>query len=801
VVTESYTSETIKVLEGLEAVRLRPAMYIGDTGLRGLHHLVYEVVDNSIDEAMAGFCSQIEVAIQSDNSITVVDNGRGIPVDIHKDQGKPAVEVVLTVLHAGGKFDKKNYQVSGGLHGVGVSCVNALSSFLEVQVSRDGFIHKQSYEKGIPTGPLKKGESTDNTGTQITFKADDGIFSSVVYHYDILAKRLRELAFLNKGITIVLKDFREEEREETFFYENGLEDFISFLNKGKNPIHPNVFRIQGEQDGVIVDIGIQYNESYSENVFSFVNNINTIEGGTHLSGFRSALTRVINQYIKNSQAKGKEKHSLSGDDSREGLTAVISIRVPNPQFEGQTKTKLGNSEVQGIVEQITNAKLKADFEENPRDAKKIINKAIQAAQAREAAKRARELTRRKSILASGSLPGKLADCQTRDREKSELYIVEGDSAGGSAKMGRDREFQAILPLKGKILNVEKARIDKMLNHDEIRTLITAIGTGIGKDEFDIEKCRYGKIIIMTDADVDGSHIRTLLLTFFFRHMFPLIETGRIFIAQPPLFKIEKGKEHIYLHDEGELNKMLDEIGVRGVEMSRFNEREKNWDSKAIERFMEIFSLFEKEDKNLRRRGETLNNLLKQWDEKRQRLPEILLRFGDESVFFPDTEHMNNYLEKRPDWVFSKSSEEIHDNQNIIEKIEFHHVSEMEEMIKELNEMGILLEDCLQGSGKARYLMTISGENFELSSMALFLETLRKNARSSMKVQRYKGLGEMNPDQLWETTMDPTVRHLVKVTLDDVVHADKIFTVLMGDEVEPRRAYIEKHALEVTNLDI
>lgn len=799
-----YTSDTIKVLEGLEAVRLRPAMYIGDIGVRGLHHLVYEVVDNSIDEAMAGHCEKITVTIGKDGSILVTDDGRGIPVDIHKDQGKSALEVVLTVLHAGGKFDKKNYQVSGGLHGVGVSCVNALSLRLDAEVHRDGKVHRQSFEKGIPVGAMVTGEDTDLRGTRIRFLPDHTIFNVTEFQYDILAKRLRELAFLNKGITISLKDDRDERTDE-FYYENGIIDFITHLNRGKARLHENVFLMTGEQDGVQVEVGIQYNDTYAENVFSYVNNINTIEGGTHLSGFRSALTRVINTYAKNNNlVREKDKVSLAGDDSREGLTSVVSVRVPNPQFEGQTKTKLGNGEVAGIVEKIVGETLRMTFEEDPKAAKLIVGKAVAAAQAREAARKARELTRRKSVLASGSLPEKLADCRTKDRERSELYIVEGDSAGGSAKSGRDSEYQAILPLKGKILNVEKARIDKMLAHDEIRTLITAIGTGIGTDEFDLEACRYGKIIIMTDADVDGSHIRTLLLTFFFRHMAPLIESGRVYIAQPPLFKVEKGKTITYIHDENKLNDMLDEIAFSGeIGMHRMGGSDREWSSDEVREIINIFNGFVEADGRLRRRGETLEGYLNQYEEGMP-LPKFLIRRRDERLWLRDEQACNDLLASRPEWRLARPGleDDPQAEGEIVEKFEISIAERLDQDIARLAELGIDEKDCFPKTlGDHRYTVIVGGEEHELSALNMLPETVRKKGRANLKVQRYKGLGEMNPDQLWETTMDPDVRRLVRVTLDDIVQADKIFTVLMGDEVEPRRAYIEKHALEAMNLDV
>ncbi|RLF41728.1 MAG: DNA topoisomerase (ATP-hydrolyzing) subunit B [Thermoplasmata archaeon] len=629
---EGYDTDSIQVLEGLSAVRKNPAMYIGSTDERGLHHLVYEVVDNSVDEALAGYATRIEVILNKDGSITVIDDGRGIPVSIHKKYGKSGVELVMTTLHAGGKFNDQVYKVSGGLHGVGVSCVNALSTWLEVKVRRDGKEYFQRYERGVPVTPLKEIGLSSKSGTTITFLPDPQVFETVDIKYDVIANRLKELAFLNAGLEIEIRDERNN-RRDVFRYDGGIKEFVKYINRNKTPLHPEPIYFYAEREDLEVEIAIQYTDSYTENIFTFANNINTHEGGAHLSGFKSALTRVMNDYGRKNNLFDREDFSLSGEDCREGITAVISVKLRSPQFEGQTKTKLGNSEVKGIVESLTNEKLSEFFEEHPNIAKIILGKAITASRAREAARKARELTRRKGLLESTSLPGKLADCSSRDPSKSELYIVEGDSAGGSAKQGRDREFQAILPLRGKILNVEKARMDKILKNNEILALITAIGTGIG-DEFNIEKARYHKIILMTDADVDGEHIRTLLLTFFFRYMRPLIEEGYLYIAQPPLYKISKGKQVFYAYSERERIEKVRELGENGV-----------------------------------------------------------------------------------------------------------------------------------------------------------------------NIQRYKGLGEMNPSQLWETTMDPKNRKMIKVTVDDAVKADELFTILMGEKVEPRREFIEAHAREVVNLDI
>ncbi len=631
-----YDAKSIQVLKGLEAVRRRPSMYIGDTGTRGLHHLVYEVVDNSIDEAMAGFCDSIKVVLNADGSVEVTDNGRGIPVDMHPTQHKPALEVVMTMLHAGGKFDHQTYKVSGGLHGVGVSVVNALSELCTVEVTRDGEVYTQSYVRGEPAGQVKKIGKGQKSGTKTTFRPDPEIFPKTVFSFDVLAARMRELAFLNKGLKIEIVD-EARDKKEVFCYSGGLKQFVEYLNENKTPIHPKPVVLERAREGLEVEIALQYNDGYQENIFSFVNNINTIEGGTHLSGFKAALTRSVNNYAAKNNLLKNASFVIEGEDAREGLTAIIAVRIPDPQFEGQTKTKLGNSEAKGIVESIVGEGLGEFFEENPSVARRIMEKVIAAGRSREAARKARELTRRKSALDSGGLPGKLADCSMTDPASCEIFIVEGDSAGGNAKQGRDRRFQAILPLKGKILNVEKARIDKILSNDEVRAMITALGTGIGEEDFDADKARYGKIIIMTDADIDGSHIRTLILTFFFRHMKPLVEAGHVFIAQPPLFRVKKGNKEVYAYSDEEKDRLVTEMGgAKGI-----------------------------------------------------------------------------------------------------------------------------------GIG----------------------------------LQRYKGLGEMNPEQLWKTTMDPETRTLLQVTLEDGAEANHIFTMLMGDEVEPRRKFIEENAKYVRNLDV
>jgi len=629
----AYDATKIQVLKGLEGVRKRPSMYVGSTGARGLHHLVYEVVDNSIDEAMAGYCTHIDVTLHADGSVTVADNGRGIPVDLHATEKRPALEVVMTTLHSGGKFDTESYKVSGGLHGVGVSVVNALSEWLVAIVHRGGKIYRQRYSRGTVDSPLEVVGQTDKTGTVISFSPDPEIFKERDFDFDVLHHRLRELAFLNKGLEIIFEDERTGKKVE-MCYQGGISSFVNFLNENKNVLHPRPITIEKERDGVIVEVAMQYNDSYSENISTFVNNINTLEGGTHLAGFKAALTRTINNYALKEGLLKKGAPALSGEDVREGLTAVLSIKMPSPQFEGQTKTRLGNSEIKGLVESVVSDALAEFLEEHPKEARRAVEKCLAAARARDAARKARELARRKGVLNSGSLPGKLADCSSRHPEECELFIVEGDSAGGSAKMGRDRTFQAILPLRGKVLNVEKARLDKALGNEEIKTIITALGTGVGTDEFDITKARYHKVIIMTDADVDGSHIRTLLLTFFFRYMRGLVENGYVYIAKPPLFRVKKGKQEIYCQDETERDAAIEKLGAKGV-----------------------------------------------------------------------------------------------------------------------------------------------------------------------TVQRYKGLGEMNPDQLWETTMDPERRTVVQVTLEDAREADRIFSILMGDAVEPRRQFIEENALNVRNLDV
>ncbi len=801
-----YDATSIQVLEGTEAVRMRPAMYIGDTTSRGLHHLVYEVVDNSVDEHMGGHCDAIEVAINANETLTVIDNGRGIPVDIHKTEKKPAVEVALTTLHAGGKFDHRSYKVSGGLHGVGVSVVNALSDWLEVEVKRDGQIHHQRYERGKTASKLTVIGKTKTTGTKVTFKPDKTIFKEIhTFSYDILAKRLRELAFLNKGLTIKLTDKRgDKEKENIFKFDGGIISFVEHLNANKNPLHKVIY-FSREKDHVTIEVALQYNDGYAENVFSFANNINTIEGGTHLSGFRSALTRAINQHAKNKNML-KNDVAISGDDTREGLTAVISAKIPNPQFEGQTKTKLGNSEVEGLAASLTLEALSGFFEENPPIANKVVDKVILASRAREAARKARELTRRKGALESGGLPGKLADCSEKDASLCELYLVEGDSAGGSAKQGRDRTFQAILPLKGKILNVEKARLDKMLSNEEIRTIITALGVGIG-DEFNLEKLRYHKLIIMCDADVDGSHIRTLLLTLLYRHMKPLIENGYIYIAQPPLYKVKRGQREEYIESESQMNNLILDLGTDGLKFTKLKGKQQVTDAQ----FKEILSILvelEHVSDILYKRGVDFNKYIINIDKKSRKYP----------VYIVKVEHLTHYVYDDKELAkLTKGEEEA----NYIEVFEH---EDLEDIEKRLVKFGLSVENFKKTeevpveinkgkrSKKSKKKTTSEGavplyaietekEKIEFVALEQALSFVRTQATKGIHIQRYKGLGEMNPQQLWETTMDPARRTILKVELEDAVEADKTFTTLMGDEVEPRRAFIEANAHEAKNLDI
>ena len=789
---EAYDAASIKVLGDLEAVRKRPAMYIGSTGAMGLHHLVWEVVDNSVDEALAGYCDRIDVVVHSDNSVTVIDNGRGIPVDLHMEEGRSAAEVVMTVLHAGGKFDTNSYKVSGGLHGVGVSVVNALAERLDLEIWRDGYTWEQSYERGKPIQPLKRAGKTERRGTKITFLPDAKILDTIDFNYDTLAQRLRELSFLNKGLTIRLKDERTNKQAE-FHYHGGIAEFIKHLNKNKEVLHPTPIYAEADRDDVHMEFALQYNDGYAETVFSFANNINTVDGGTHLSGFRSALTRAINQYGQNQGLFKDVKENLQGEDVREGLVAVISVKLPQPQFEGQTKGKL-NSDIQSTVASFVYEKLMEAFEKNPTVGRKVCAKAIDASRAREAARKARELTRRKGALDSGGLPGKLADCQERDPERCELFLVEGDSAGGSAKQGRDRRYQAILPLRGKILNVEKARFDKMLGHEEIRALITALGTGIGKDDFDVTKLRYSKIIIMTDADVDGSHIRTLLLTFFYRQMPELVERGHVYIAQPPLYLIKKGKSLRYIRDEKEFRREIMrratedhtvEVGdgkktkLQGGELTNF--------LMALAEYVELFDKLEK------RLGDErpINALLKAELGKKMELENkdklelvaselkaegftITLRLDEEHNLYTLTFASETLGERTIDW-------------DLVSSADYKRLLDLYRRVRDYD--------------KPPFIIATNGTQLTIEDRWQLLEHVMALGKKAFTVQRFKGLGEMNPDQLWQTTMDAEQRVLLQVKVEDHVEADSIFTVLMGDVVEPRRQFIEDNALDVKNLDI
>jgi len=805
-----YDATTITVLEGIEAVRKRPAMYIGDTSVRGFHHCVYEVVDNSIDEALAGYCTGVEVMINDDGSITVNDNGRGIPVDMHATEKKPAVEVVLTTLHAGGKFDHDSYKVSGGLHGVGVSCVNALSEFLEVEVRRNDMVYHQRYERGNPVTKLETIGKTRGTGTKITFKPDHEIFSCDVFNWDTLSSRLRELAFLNKGVTIKLAQ-EEPPREEIFKYDGGITEFIQHLNKNKNPLHQDVIYFECEKDGISAEIAMQYSDAYNENIFSFANNINTIEGGTHLSGFRSALTRTVNAYAKKNKLIKDDKETMSGDDIREGLTAVISVKIPEPQFEGQTKTKLGNSEVEGIVQQIVNEELGTYFEETPSVARQVIEKAAMAARARQAARKARDLARRKGVLESGSLPGKLADCIERDPTKCELYIVEGDSAGGSAKQGRDRDFQAILPVRGKVINVEKARIDKVLNNEEIRTMITAIGAGIGADEFKTEKVRYHKIVIMTDADVDGAHIRTLLLTFFYRQMTQLIENGFVYIAQPPLYKVTRKKKERYVDSDDELTQILLELGTEDLKLED-SEGKILFESQDLMALLNEVSEVQKIADRMRRKGVNFEEYVAHASADGH-FPQYRIKVEQEGAkptfYYALTEiDLREQREKieaelHISLEVGTDSDDDEATDNVPYKfswVELFSAGRLHELMQGWSEQGLNVSH-LFNAEEAVFNLLDGDTRTPAHSLYELLNQVRDFGRKGMSIQRYKGLGEMNPDQLWETTMDPANRKMKQVVIEDAVKANDMFTILMGDEVPPRRAFIEQNALNVQNLDI
>ncbi len=801
---KQYGAEQIRVLEGLEAVRNTPGMYIGNTGLEGLHQLVWEVVDNAVDEALAGYCTEISILVKLDSSVTVEDDGRGIPTDVHPTEGIPAAEVVMTMLHAGGKFDKDSYKVSGGLHGVGVSVVNALSEFLKLEIRREGKVFKQEYRRGKKVTDLEVIGSTNRSGTKITFKADETLFKDVELSYETVSARLRELAFLNKGLKINFEDERSSKPRLTYHYDGGIVSFVEHLNHAKKTMDDRPIYMYGEKDDYVVECAIQYNDGYAETIFSYCNNINTFEGGTHLSGFRAALTRTINHYAQshNLIKNGKNQINITGEDLREGLTVVLSVKLLSPQFDSQTKSKLGNMEIKGVVEQLINEKLSEYLEENPQNAKWIVQKALEAGRAREAARKARELTRRKTALESTTLPGKLADCQEKDPAKSEIFIVEGDSAGGSAKQGRDRKIQAILPLRGKILNVEKARFDKMLQNQEIRSLITALGTGIGKDDFDISKTRYHKIIIMTDADVDGSHIRTLLLTFFFRWMPELINKGYLYFAQPPLFKIKKGKKEIYVKHESELD---DIVLKNGVENSRIKKTDQEYleglelinTLKSLLRMERILDVFER----------------KEMDKK---IIKCLISLKVDQSFLENQESINTVLESLKRLVEKDYKElnivKIESNKDIEKSVYYIEIITQKNGISKktiidhellisptYREAASILEK-VQGLGDPPLILETEKDIITAESLGSLVEKVMEKGQKTLNIQRYKGLGEMNADQLWETTMNPENRRILQVTVEDAVKANEIFSTLMGDQVEPRREFIEKNALNVMNLD-
>jgi len=805
-----YDESKIKILRGLEAVRRRPGMYIGDTTLRGLHHLVWEIVDNAIDEAMVGRCKNISVTVHPDDSCTVTDDGDGIPVGPHPTEKISTLEVVMCRLHAGGKFDHGAYKVSGGLHGVGASVVNALSESLRVEVSRDGDVYEMQFERGKKVSDLKKIGARKRSGTRVTFRPDPDIFPDISFEYGVLATRLRELAYLNEGVRITLKDERED-REEVFQFKKGLVAFVRHLNENKHTLHrPIVISKEDEETKLVADIVLQYTDGYTETVFSFANNINTLEGGTHLSGFRGALTRTVNYYARSAKAL-KDNANPSGDDIREGLTAIISVKVPEPQFEGQTKTKLGNSEVESFVTQVVNEQLGAWLEENPTEARRIVNKGLQAMQAREAARKARDLTRRKSVLASGSLPGKLWDCRSKDVASTELFLVEGDSAGGPAKQGRDSAIQAILPLRGKILNVEKARLDKILNFNEIQNIVGALGCGIGQDEFDLSKLRYGKIIIMTDADVDGSHIRTLLLTFFYRHMKPLIADGHVFIAQPPLYLVTRKRKKQYVLNEKEMRRTLAELGLDGTTLEvRDHSRRKasvvqSFSGAKLRELMGILDELADRVRIVDRRGLSFAALMDH--RKDGRLPTHWLVIDGKNHFYYSPKEYNAELDKYATDVFDENGN--NHASPIQKRAELNEIKDIEKLIAKLKSRGVSIEDyfltrreAVTGEKEpAKYVLITEDQQLEVDNVAEIVPAIRQVGSKGMEIKRFKGLGEMNADELWETTMDPQRRLLLRVTDEEAEESERMFSLLMGSNVQSRRNFIEEHALEVKNLDV
>ncbi|MEW5724942.1 MAG: DNA topoisomerase (ATP-hydrolyzing) subunit B [Thermodesulfobacteriota bacterium] len=788
----NYGADHIRVLEGLDAVRKRPAMYIGSQGSEGLHHLVYEVVDNSIDEAMVGFCNRIDVIIGAAGTISVEDNGRGIPVDLHKTEGVPAVTVVMTKLHAGGKFDKQSYKVSGGLHGVGVSVVNALSEFLEVEIYRDGLVWQQGYERGKPVTELKQIGKTRRRGTKVFFKPDAQIFETTEFSFEILAKRMRELAFLNRGVKVTIRDERDDQIKE-FYYKGGIVEFVEYLNRQKTPLHRRPIYLEGEKDGAAVEIAFQYNDSYNEQILSFANNISTIEGGTHLSGFKTALTRAVNNYLPSAGLpKNVKIRGLDGEDVREGLAGVVSVRIPEPQFEGQTKAKLGNSEVKGLVDTLVYEKLSTFFEENPSTAKKIIGKVVDAARAREAARKAKEMARSKGALSGASLSGKLADCQEKDPAHCEIFLVEGDSAGGSAKQARDRKFQAILPLRGKILNVEKARFDKVISSQEIRNMAMALGTGLGKDDYEVSRLQYHKVIIMTDADVDGAHIRTLLLTFFYRQMPELIEKGYLYIAQPPLYLVKSGRKENYIKNEAEFKNFLVDRFVEERELETAGRQVKGG---KLKEFITGLTAYRQQIDRFTRRG---------WPE--YLWESILPHLVGDGPGFSDlawTESLAEMIRGLRLEVSGPHHDEEHNTYwlalavNGVKRMNMgRDLMKKDDMVKLLD-----LYRQVEALGRPPYVLRHKESTQEMPTREALLEEVLAAGKRGLTVQRYKGLGEMNPAQLWETTMDPEKRTLLKVQIEDAVEADEIFTLLMGDKVEPRREFIQENALNVRELDI